>query len=100
LGCALSAPLSPADDEGWRQQQWTALDRPARRLGPLLVLFAVSWGSVYLPLGTGNIVVYLGIAAAMIAVLAVFLMDLRNSTALVRLVAAAGGFGSSSSYFL
>jgi cytochrome c oxidase subunit 4 len=71
----------------------------ARRLwiGPLaawvtlLVLFTVSLGSAYLPLGTGNIVVNLGIAAAMIAVLAAFLMDLRSSTALIRLVAAASG---------
>jgi cytochrome c oxidase subunit IV len=57
----------------------------------LLGLFAVSLGSAYLPLGTGNVVVSLGIAAAMIAVLAAFLMDLRNSTALIRLVAAASG---------
>ncbi len=57
----------------------------------LLVLFAVSLGSAYLPLGTGNVVVNLGIAAAMIAVLAAFLMGLRNSTALIRLVAAASG---------
>jgi cytochrome c oxidase subunit 4 len=57
----------------------------------LLVLFAVSLGSAYLPLSTGNIVFNLGIAAAMIAVLAAFLMDLRNSTALIRIVTAAGG---------
>jgi cytochrome c oxidase subunit 4 len=57
----------------------------------LLVLFAVSLGSAYLPLGTANTVVNLGIAAAMIAVLAAFLMGLRNSTALIRLVAAASG---------
>ncbi len=46
----------------------------------------------YLPLGTGNIAINLLIAAAMIALLVVFLMDLRNAKAVLRLVAAAGLF--------
>lgn len=74
-------------------------DSGSRRLwiGPLaawvvlVILFAVTLGSAFVPLGTGNIAINLGIAAAMIAVLAAFLIDLRNSTVLIRLIAAAGG---------
>ncbi|MGO9949276.1 MAG: Caa(3)-type oxidase subunit IV [Steroidobacteraceae bacterium] len=58
----------------------------------LIVLFAVSLGSAYLPLGTGNVAINLLIAAVMIALLVTFLMDLRNSKALIRIVAAAGLF--------
>ena len=58
----------------------------------LLILFAGTLGSAYLPLGTGNIAVNLLIAALMIAVLATFLMDLRRATMLTRVVAAAGLF--------
>ena len=58
----------------------------------LLVLFAGTLGSAYLPLGAGNVAVNLLIAAVMIAVLAIFLMDLRRSTTLTRIVAAAGLF--------
>lgn len=57
----------------------------------LMILFAATLGSAYLPLGTGNVAINLAVAAAMIAVLAVFLMDLRNATVLIRLIAAAGG---------
>jgi cytochrome c oxidase subunit IV len=73
-------------------------DRRYLWLGPgaawliLLTLFAVSLGSAYLPLGAGNLAVNLGIAAVMLAVLAAVLIDLRNSVALVRIVAAAGLF--------
>ena len=73
-------------------------DRRYLWLGPgvawlaLLVLFAASLGSAYLPFGTGNVAINLAIAAVMLAVLATFLMDLRNSVALVRIVAAAGLF--------
>ena len=77
----------------------SADDRGSRRLwfGPLaawaalVVLFAVSLGSAYLPLGAGNLSINLAVAAAMIALLAAFLMDLQNSTALIRIIAAAGG---------
>ncbi len=58
----------------------------------LIILFAATLGSAYLPLGTGNVAINLAIAVAMVAVLATFLMDLRNSTALIRIIAAAGGF--------
>jgi cytochrome c oxidase subunit IV len=58
----------------------------------LVVLFGASLGSAYLPLGSGNIVANLLIAAIMIGVLVTFLMDLKNSSALIRVVAAAGLF--------
>jgi cytochrome c oxidase subunit IV len=72
----------------------------ARRLwrGPalawiaLLVLFAISLGSAYIPLGVGNITFNLFIAVVMAIVLAVFLMDLRNAQTLIRVVAVAGLF--------
>jgi cytochrome c oxidase subunit 4 len=58
----------------------------------LLGLFAVSLGSAYVPLGAGNVTVNLLIAAAMLAVLATFLMDLQRANSLTRIVAAAGFF--------
>ena len=58
----------------------------------LLVLAAISLGSAYVPLGPGNVALNLVIAAAMAIVLAVFLMDLQNSTILVRVVAVTGLF--------
>ncbi|MCA6124418.1 oxidase [Bradyrhizobium sp. WSM 1704] len=66
--------------------------------GPLLAwivlmgLFAISLGSAYIPLGHGNVAVNLLIAAVMLAVLATFLMDLKNAKSLVRIVAMAGLF--------
>jgi len=73
-------------------------DNSGRRLwlGPsaawlaLLVLFAASLGSAYLPLGAGSVALNLAIAAVMLAVLTTFLMDLRNSAVITRIVAAAG----------
>lgn len=56
----------------------------------LVMLFAVTLGSAYLPFGAANLAINLGIAGAMIGVLAAFLMDLRNSTVLIRIIAAAG----------
>ena len=58
----------------------------------LIALFAISLGSAYLPLGTGNVAINLLIATVMIGLLVVFLMDLRNAKALIRIVAAAGLF--------
>lgn len=58
----------------------------------LLALFASTLGSAYLPLGAGNVAFNLLIAAVMIAVLAIFLMDLRQAAMLTRIVAAAGLF--------
>ncbi len=60
----------------------------------LFLLFAINLGSAYLPMGAGNLVMSLFIAAVMTIVLAVFLMDLRNSQTLVRVVAVAGLFWS------
>lgn len=65
---------------------------PAATWIALLVLFAISLGTAYLPLGAGNIALNLFIAAVMVALLVAFLMDLRNSTALLRTVAFAGPF--------
>ncbi len=58
----------------------------------LLLLFAASLGSAYLPLGAGNTALNLLIAAVMMALLVIFLMDLRRSPVLLRFVAAAGLF--------
>jgi caa(3)-type oxidase subunit IV len=65
---------------------------PALAWGGLLLLFLVNLGSAYVPLGVGNIIASLVLAAVMAVVLAVFLMDLRNSQILVRVVAVAGLF--------
>lgn len=58
----------------------------------LLLLFAINLGSAFIPLGSGNVILNLFIAAVMAAVLAIFLMDLWNSQTLVRVVAVAGLF--------
>jgi cytochrome c oxidase subunit IV len=58
----------------------------------LLALFAASLGSAYLPLGAGNVTLNLLIAAAMVGVLATFLMDLQHANQLTRIVAIAGPF--------
>ena len=75
-----------------RQSTRALWQGPAIAWLALLVLFAGTLGSAYLPLGAGNVAVNLLIAAVMIAVLATFLMDLRNATMLTRIVAAAGLF--------
>jgi caa(3)-type oxidase subunit IV len=75
-------------------------ERSERRLwaGPalvwvaLLVLFAASLGSAYVPMGAGNVAVNLAIAVVMLGLLAVFLMDLLNARTLIRTVAVAGLF--------
>jgi len=58
----------------------------------LLVLFGVTTGSAFVPLGPFNIALNLLIAAIMLALLVTFLMDLRHSTTLLRLLACAGLF--------
>ena len=75
-----------------RQSTRALWQGPAIAWLALLVLFAGTLGSAYLPLGAGNVAVNLLIAAIMIAVLATFLMDLRHATMLTRIVAAAGLF--------
>lgn len=71
---------------------WRAWKGPGLVWLALIVLFTISLGSAYLPLGDGNITVNLAIAAIMIALLVIFLMDLKNAKAIVRIVAGAGLF--------
>jgi cytochrome c oxidase subunit 4 len=54
------------------------------------VLLAISAGSAYLPLGPFNAALNLAVAAVMISLLVVHLMNLRRSSALVRVIAASG----------
>jgi caa(3)-type oxidase subunit IV len=65
---------------------------PALAWAVLIVLFAITLGSAFIPLGRGNIVVNLLIAVIMVVVLATFLMDLQNATVLIRVVAVSGLF--------
>lgn len=65
---------------------------PVLAWGALLLLFTISLGSAFVPLGAGNVMLNLFIAAVMAIVLAVFLMDLRGSQPLIRVVAVAGLF--------
>ena len=58
----------------------------------LLVLLAISAASAYMPLGHFNAPLNLLIAAVMVLLLAAYLMNLRASNALVRLIAASGLF--------
>jgi len=62
----------------------------------LLVLLAASCWSAFLPLGSYNTALNLVIAAIMLLVLAIFLMNLARASALLRLVASAGCSGSCS----
>ncbi len=75
-----------------RPQAWRLWKGPVLAWLALIVLFALSLGSAYLPLRAGNVAVNLFIAAVMVAVLVMVLMDLRNTMALIRVVAAAGLF--------
>jgi cytochrome c oxidase subunit 4 len=72
------------------RRAWWLWQAPAVVLVVLLILFGASLGSAYLPLGTGNLTANLVIAAVMIVLLVIFLMDLKSATALIRVVAAAG----------
>lgn len=72
-----------------RQHLWRG---PLLAWAALLVLAAINLGSAYVPLGPGNVALNLVIAAVMTVVLAVFLMDLQNAKALIRLVAVTGLF--------
>ena len=58
----------------------------------LLAILAASAWSAFLPLGAFTPTVNLLLAAFMLLVLVMFLMDLRNAKSVVRLVAAAGLF--------
>jgi cytochrome c oxidase subunit IV len=74
------------------RRSWWLWQGPALVWLVLLILFGATLGSAYLPLGTGNLTVNLVIAAIMIVVVVIFLMDLKSATALIRVVAAAGLF--------
>ncbi len=58
----------------------------------LLVLLAATVGSAYVPLGIFNSIVNMVIAAAKVALVMLFFMTLRSSSALLRLAALAGIF--------
>lgn len=73
-------------------QAWWLWKGPTLVWLVLVVLFAATLGSAYLPLGDGNLAANLAIAAAMIVLLATFLMDLQNAKTIVRIVAGAGLF--------
>jgi cytochrome c oxidase subunit 4 len=72
------------------RRSWWLWQAPALVWLVLLILFGASFASAYLPLGSGNIAVNLMITAIMIMILVTFLMDLKDATALIRVVAAAG----------
>ena len=74
------------------QEAWWLWKGPALVWLALILLFAASLGSAYLPLGGGNLADNLGIAVIMIALLVIFLMDLRSAQTIVRIIAAAGLF--------
>jgi cytochrome c oxidase subunit IV len=80
------------DDTDDRERASYLWKGPAVTWLVLLGLFAVNAGSAYLPLGTANITINLLVAGAMIVVLAIFLMDLRHSTTLLRIIALSGLF--------
>jgi cytochrome c oxidase subunit IV len=75
-----------------RARVWWLWWSPALVWVILIVLFGVSFGVTYLPLGGANLAVHLAIAAVMIALLVIFLMDIRNAAVIIRLVGAAGLF--------
>ena len=54
----------------------------------LLLLLALTIGSAYIPLGAGNSVLNLAIAALKASLVLLFFMHLRRSSTLVRLTAA------------
>jgi len=58
----------------------------------LVVLFAISTASAYVPLGAFNTALNLVFSAVMIALLVTFLMDLRRSSVLIHILAGAGLF--------
>lgn len=58
----------------------------------LLLILAISAWSAFFPLGPLNPTINLILAAVMLFLLAIFLMDLRNASAVLRLVAVAGLF--------
>lgn len=60
--------------------------------GALMVLLALTTASAFLPLGTANLFISLGIAVTKALLVLFIFMELRASNALVRVFAAAGFF--------
>lgn len=58
----------------------------------LLILLALTTGSAFIPLGAANLFVSLGIAVTKALIVLLFFMELKASSALVRVFAAAGFF--------
>ena len=58
----------------------------------LIALLALTTASAFLPLGTANLFISLGIAVAKALLVLLFFMELKASAALVRVFAAAGFF--------
>jgi len=75
-----------------RNQIWRLWKGPAAAWLALLVLFAANVGCAYLPLGSGNVAINLCVAATMVVIVATFLMGLRDSTILLRIIAFSGLF--------
>jgi cytochrome c oxidase subunit 4 len=75
-------------------ESWRLWKGPAVIWGGLIVLFAITTASAFLPLGAFNTALNLVIAAVMILLLVTFLMDLRRSSTLLHLFAGAGLFWS------
>ena len=65
---------------------------PFDGLGKMLVLLGLTWFIAYVPLGPFQTVAPLGIAGLKAALVAVFYMQLKRSSALLRLAAATGLF--------
>ena len=71
---------------------WELTKGPLLVWAIMLVLLAISAGSAYVPLGPFNAALNLAVAAVMVFLLAAFLMNLRWSSTLVRIIAASGLF--------
>ena len=88
-----SRPDARRDDP---QQDGSGATLRALTAGPatvwliLLVLLAASCWSAFLPLGAYNTALNMVLAAIMLLVLATFLMNLGQASALLRLIASAG----------
>jgi caa(3)-type oxidase subunit IV len=88
------------ESEAWRCSIWQLAKVPSLAWLGLVALFVANLLLAYLPLTVGKLAPNLGIAALMIVVLGTFLMDLRNSKALTRIVAGAGLFWTSLMFVL
>ena len=58
----------------------------------LMVLLALTTGIAFVPLGTANLFISLGIAAAKALLVLIVFMELKASSSLIRAAAAAGFF--------